>query len=503
MTRLIVSIAGQELESLVSRAQTAMAEGADLVELRLDALTVAPTSLEAMAAHLPTGRWIATYRSRTEGGAGDLADALVGRLLTVAADAGAIVDVEESLLARDVTVSDPKATPIIVSHHDCAGRPESPARILAQSEERGVAVVAKLAWRSDTVSDVIEACRLMGERPEGRIVIPMGEKGLAARVLAAKFGAWGSFCAPDASSATAPGQVTLSDMWSLYRWDRINPETRVLGVIGSPVAHSLSPALFNAQFADAGWNGVYLPWRIDSEVELQDFLNDCRRQAWFGAHGFSVTIPHKAAALRLADDVEPLAERIGAANTLVHVSNGWRAFNTDYVGALVAIEMGMGLDSGEFKGLRVAILGAGGVARAVVAGLCDRGAIVTIYNRTAERAGELAGAFGCRIGRWDERVRLDCDLVVNCTSVGMHPQTEASPLPPEAFEHRPAVFDTVYNPMQTKLLRDASEAGCGTIDGVTMFVQQAAAQYRIWTDQDANPTLMEQVVRAKLTTGNA
>ncbi|MCB9850410.1 MAG: shikimate dehydrogenase [Phycisphaerales bacterium] len=507
MARLITSIACSTAGELIAAANSALAEGADLVELRLDALGLAERrSTLKLASSLPRGRWLATCRSVREGGACMHSSADRFEILAEAVSAGAaFVDIEAADLV-EAGAQAPTGARLVISHHDFNGRPSDLAdlfeRLEAIGRDRspaGSPAVAKVAWKSEGPVDSILACELMRVAPDRRIAIAMGEKGLASRALAAKFGAFGTFCSPEHNRATAPGQVSLAEMLHQYRWQRQTPDTRVLGVLGNPVAHSLSPAIFNAQFDQSDFDAVYLPTLVETESELHAFLDACRERPWFGALGFSVTVPHKRAALAWAGDhVEPLARRIGAVNTLHFTDAGVRAYNTDYSGALAAITQGMGITDPEFANLPVAVLGAGGVARAVVAGLCDRGAKVTIYNRTAQSATDLASEFGCDAANWDDRHRHDAKLIVNCTSVGMHPRVDASPMPPDGLSDKVAVFDTVYNPRETKLLRQAREAGAVTIDGVAMFVHQAAEQYRIWTGSDADLSLFERIVTDRL-----
>jgi 3-dehydroquinate dehydratase/shikimate dehydrogenase len=270
-------------------------------------------------------------------------------------------------------------------------------------------------------------------------------------------------------------------MRNSFRSKVIIESTRVYGVIGSPVSHSLSPLIFNRQFAADALDAVYLPLLIDDEQELGRFLETARRCTWLNARGFSVTLPHKSAALRWAGDgADTLARRIGAANTLV-LAGPLAAFNTDYSGAIQALHEDAGLDREKIAGLTVAVLGAGGVARAVVAGLCDAGASVTIYNRTHDRSQQLADEFGAQARSWDDRINLKDQLVINCTKLGMAPDVDQSPLPQSALQHQPVVFDTIYTPTRTRLLRQATAAGCKTVAGPSMFVHQAAAQYNLWT----------------------
>ena len=299
--------------------------------------------------------------------------------------------------------------------------------------------------------------------------------------------------------------MTLDAFKGLYHHDSMDRETELFGVLADPVGHSLSPAIHNACLADRGINGVYLPLLVQGDRDgLFTFLDRVFARPWLGFRGFSVTVPHKHSALDYVRQkggfIEPLVEQIGAANTLVverratSEERQLRAYNTDYAGALDAIVERMGIVRDGLGDLPVAVVGAGGVARAIVAGLTDAGAKVTIYNRTVERAEQLAADFHCACSGLEGLSRLDARLIVNCTSIGMHPKVDATPVRPEVLGPDMAVFDTVYNPPQTLLLQQARAAGARTIDGVAMFVNQALAQFRLFTGQPANPTLMRNVV---------
>ncbi|GJM24040.1 MAG: hypothetical protein DHS20C16_04550 [Phycisphaerae bacterium] len=288
-------------------------------------------------------------------------------------------------------------------------------------------------------------------------------------------------------------------MLDQYRWANIDSDTKFFGVIGSPVGHSLSPAIFNAQFGAQNYNGVYLPLLVESEDELTRFLENCRTNTWLDAMGFSVTIPHKEAVCRwLGDRADSAAQRIGAVNTLRLLDGEYRGFNTDYLGILEALRSGAGFETISLKSKRATIFGAGGAARAAVAALVDSGCDLTIFNRSAARAEALAREFGCEFGTWDDRGVGTPDLIVNCTSVGMWPNVDESPMPANALRAETVVFDTVYKPRQTALIQDAQAAGCRTIGGIEMFIHQAAAQYRIWTGADADLELLRQTAESAL-----
>jgi 3-dehydroquinate dehydratase/shikimate dehydrogenase len=410
------------------------------------------------------------------------------------------------LAAAPLGTSDRGSPRLILSSHDFDARPQDPAAIFAAMAAQQDLAAVKLAWRAGNILDNFVALDLLRNSTVPTIALCMGEDGLLSRVLARKFGAFASYCATLPGEETAPGQLSLSEMLDLYRWRALGPSTRLYGVVGDPVAHSLSPVLFNALFARHGIDAVYLPLRIDARGEvLGGFLGGCLERPWLDVGGFSVTVPHKeAAAAFVGKQIDPLASRIGAVNTLVpQPGGGFSGSNTDYAGALAAITEALGRDRQDLAGLRVHVLGAGGVARAIVAGLrdCPDGPRIpiTIYNRTQARAETLAKEFGCRCEPWDRRAeRTDADLLINCTSLGMWPAVDQTPMPAGRFVEDLVVFDAVYNPARTRLLGEAQSAGCRTIDGVTMFIHQAAAQFALWTGQKPDEAFMRTTVEAQL-----
>ena len=411
----------------------------------------------------------------------------------------------------------PTGTGLILSSHDFEARPaDLDRRVLAMADAPACRVM-KLAWRARSLRDNLEAFDLLHARHKPTIALCMGEAGLPSRVLAKKFGATLTFAAVDDEGGTAPGQPTLDQIKRLYRWDALGPDTAVFGVIGHPVGHSLSPAIHNAGFDAADFNGVYLPMPIPPEYEhfkatVLTWLEHPRLN--FG--GASVTIPHKANLLRFVEekrgDITPLAAQIGAANTLVRRDDGsLYASNTDYAAAIDALCDVGGLDRSAVADRRVAVLGAGGAARAVVAGLADLGATVVVYNRTRAKADALAAAFADAKGKvvaasMDKLCDSCCHAIVNCTPLGMHPHADASPIDPadapwgrQRQGEAVVVFDTIYNPAKTKLLRDAAAAGCNTVSGVEMFVRQAVRQFELWTQVEAPLDVFRGVVLEALT----
>jgi len=342
----------------------------------------------------------------------------------------------------------------------------------------------KIAAQCDSLA---EATKLLefARRRRNVVAIPMGDVSLPARFLALR--ARGSLMYAPVEDATAPGQISLEEMKRVYRAGCLSGHTRVYGVIGDPVSHSLSPVMQNAGFAARRINAVYLPFLVR---DLRDFLRSIEP---LGLSGFSVTIPHKERILDRLDDCDPLAARIGAVNTVV-VRGGGKlyGYNTDYVGVLRSLETRIPL-----RGSRVLILGAGGAARAVAFALAQAGAAVCVTARRMHRARALAKAAG---GEPVERRRLRgefFDAIVNATPVGMHPHGDASPVAANELNCR-LVFDTIYRPRKTRLLRLAERRGIETVSGVEMFVAQGTAQFEIWTGERAPAAAMRGAVEDAL-----
>ena len=467
--------------------------GADAVECRLDYLAVPPTEadLRRLLADAPLAV-IATNRPVDEGGKfqGSPGDRI--RTLAAAAQAGAeFLDLELAVPAHDR----PKA-PTILSHHDFNAIPADLDRIAADMDASPSAV-NKIAFTAAGPEDALRALDLVRACRKPTIALAMGQAGLPSRILAKKFGAFGTFASLERGSESAPGQPTLAELTGLYRWGAIGPDTAVCGVIGCPVAHSMSPAIHNAAFAAAGVDAVYVPLLVQPGSEnFSRFMDAVLARPWLDWRGLSVTIPHKENALAYvgADNCDPLAVEIGAVNT-VTISRGGslRGDNTDYAAAIDALCGCMGIAREQLAGRGVAVLGAGGAARAIVAALAHYRAEVTIYNRTVSRGEKLAAEFNCRAAGRDALGGLAAEIVINCTPVGMHPNVDAAPLdeiPPCVR----VVFDTIYNPVETRLLAEARAAGASTVSGLDMFVSQAVAQFEIWTETPAPRTVMRDVL---------
>ena len=404
----------------------------------------------------------------------------------------------------------------IISAHDFNGRPERLHNLILEMNAVAAAAVTKIAWSPRSIRDNIEAFEILQSRQRPTIALCMGEHGMISRMLAKKFGAYLTFASLDRGSETAPGQVSIAEMKSLFRWDDLNARTKVYGVVGSPVSHSMSPAIHNAAFAKSGYNGIYLPLLVNPGYEsFKAFMESFIEFSALDLCGLSVTIPHKENALRYliekTAEIDPLARRIGAVNTIAIERDGngvasVRGLNTDYDAILDSITDRLNCGREELAGRRVAVLGAGGTGRTAVAALASCGATVVVYNRTRERAEALAAEFNGHGGKvvassFDKLRGSCCQIYLNTTSIGMHPNIDASPFgtaTTPSLDEDTLVFDAVYNPMQTRLLQQARAAGAKTVAGIEMFVRQAAAQFKTWTHTPAPMEHMRQIIESRL-----
>jgi 3-dehydroquinate dehydratase/shikimate dehydrogenase len=283
-------------------------------------------------------------------------------------------------------------------------------------------------------------------------------------------------------------------MRETFRYESIRPDTVVYGVIADPVGHSLSPHVHNAAFDAKGINAVYCPFRVPAD-DLDQFIKDAPR---LGIRGLSVTIPHKEAIARHLTKVDPAVKSIAAVNTVVFDGSDVIGYNTDYNAAMDCLELTLGTIGAKpspLKNKRVLVLGAGGVARPIVYGLKSRGALVTVASRTRSRSDRLAHAFDSKALDWEMRQRVQCEILINCTPVGMHPNVDESPVSKTFLKPSMLVFDTVYNPESTLLVKDGRARNCHVITGVEMFIRQAMLQFFLFTHQEAPTELMREVLK--------
>lgn len=550
MTQICVPIMVEEHASAIRDATLAAEHGADLIEYRIDVFfedkedstdllqdRIDRVLALVKASPLPC---IVTCRPHWEGGEyyGDDDERVsMYEALGTSDHPPAYIDVELATYTRsanikqkiNLAVDHPNqqravSTRLILSTHDFEGRPSDLTRKILQMQDEPACAVVKIAYRARSIRDNLELFEILRDQTKPTIALGMGEFGVMSRILAPKFGGFLTFASLRDESTTAPGQITIEDLINLYRFRSIKPTTKVYGIIGWPVKQSLSPLVHNAGFEQIGWDGVYVPMPVEGSYESFKAtvlsLIDHRELNFEGA---SVTIPHKEHLLQCYPELDhhPSQTRmLGSANTLcfeidhsdelnLHEVFNPHPENTDSF----AIHELMKNELGSVQGSKVMIFGAGGVARGVLAAVARSGCTVFIVNRDMQRAESLVeeltnGATPYSMNSiypttLNEISKHLCDIYINCTPVGMTggPDPDGLSIPiPDMPNLSPdtVFFDTVYNPIETPMLKAAKERGYRTIDGVQMFVKQAAAQFEIWTGQAAPEELFDTLVRNKL-----
>jgi len=267
----------------------------------------------------------------------------------------------------------------------------------------------------------------------------------------------------------------------------IDQHTDLYGVLGKQIGHSLSPVMHNAAFSATGLNAVYLAF------EAEDIGGCIKGIKALGIKGASITIPFKTAVIPYLSDIDPLARRIGAVNTIVNENGRLKGYNTDALGALKALEEEIRL-----PGMTCLIIGAGGAARAIGSLLREKGVSITVANRSSGRGEELARSLGCPYISFEKIGKRKTDILINTTPVGMYPQVDQCPVPEHVLEQGMVVMDIIYNPLETRLLRIARARGCTAISGIQMFLHQGAEQFRLWTGIDPPLEVMSHAVNEAL-----
>ncbi|HLM56468.1 MAG TPA: type I 3-dehydroquinate dehydratase, partial [Pyrinomonadaceae bacterium] len=468
-----------ELAGAIGRAS----EVSDIIELRLDCLeggelAAARAALPELKRRVPRP-FLYTLRPAEQGGHGRPS---VDERLAFWESAGALlsdegrdfVDLELDLLESPHgprLVAALEGFTIICSHHDFEGTPGD-LESLYERMARTPARVVKIAARAREITDCVPLLRLLERaRREGRemIAVAMGEAGVLTRVLATARGAFLTYGSLDAEQATAPGQVTAAELRESYRVPELGAGASVTGLVGSPVGHSLSPRMHNAAFRALGLEAVYLPFEVANVSEFVRRMASPRtRELEWNLRGFSVTAPHKVGVMGLLDRVEERAAEVGAVNTVVVEGPELRGYNTDVDAALKPLRGRL-----ELRGARVAVMGAGGAARALLQGLRESGAGATVFARDLRRGGELASRFSAGSASLEGASFGDFDVVVNATPLGTRGEREAD-TPAVASQLRGArvAYDLVYNPRETRFLKEARAAGCETLGGLDMLVAQ-------------------------------
>ncbi len=483
---ICVPIIAKTTESAIEEIKEAE-KLADILELRIDYLQ--NPDLAALL-RVKTKPVIITNRKKGEGGnfTGSEADRLA--ILEKAIDEGAeYIDIEWScgldIIKKFNHITKGTKTRIICSWHNFQSTPKNLPELYQEMKEKGIDII-KIVTMANSINDNVIIFNLLAQAKKDKqdiITLCMGAHGEISRILSPLMGSYLTFASLHKGKESAPGQIEARVLKTFYRVPKLKGNSLLIfGLIGNPVNKSQGYRIFNKAFNHSGLNNIYINFLVE---DVASFLDNFRN--YFS--GLSVTMPHKQEILHYIDNQDPILKSIGAVNTIVKKNSQLIGYNTDYLGALQAIEAHLPLAE-----KKVTLLGAGGVSRAIAYGILKKGGNLLILNRTIEKARQLADELGCAYGGLEEVKDLDCDLLINGTSIGMAPKVDLTPVPRSCLKASMIVFDTIYNPLKTRLLKDAQEQGCATISGVEMFLQQAAVQFTLWTGLEAPIEIMRSAI---------
>ena len=490
MGKVCVAIIGSTPAEMLDRASTAAREN-PFLEFRLDYLAKPLAALPKLKEFLAErGEVTAVATCRRAPCGGKFKGTILAELevLQKAASSGFhLVDLElqtaESIKAPEFEKLRARGSALILSYHDFQATKDLDSIFdrIRVYEPEFVKIVSTAKSLSDNVvmMHFLERARDMANL----IGICMGDQGLISRVLGIRAGSIFTFAAATEGEETGPGQIAARTLRDTYRIGQIDAATKVYGVCGTPIKHSLSPIMMNTAFRRETVNAVYLALQTN---KLSDLLKLVREVP---LHGLSVTMPLKQEIMKHLENTDPISAEIGACNTIVRSQDGkLYGFNTDVGGIVRPLERRLSL-----KGAKILVLGAGGAARAAVFGLARKGAEVLVLNRTPQTAQKLAREAKAKTIRRDQVAKSSFDVIVNATPIGMHGVKPQHILEAKEINAR-LVFDLVYNPVDTPLIRMAREKGIPVITGIEMFVQQGARQFEIWTGKPAPEDEMLRVV---------
>ena len=458
---------------------------ADILELRLDLMS--DYDLDALLA-ASTKPCIVTNRTKREGGqfSGSEEERIV--LLKQAMVAGAeYVDIETSTpkeLLKPFLQSERKSK-VILSYHNFTDTPEETEHLYELMCGMPADILKIVTYARDINNNLALFNLIHRSKKDGKklIALCMGEKGEISRILSPLLGGFLTFGSLETGKETAPGQITGASLRDIYRVCDKRDAFKIFGVIGNPVYKSMGYLIHNRAFKEIGSTDIYVPFLVDN---VENFFKGF--SPYF--EGLSVTMPFKEDIMALMDKIEETAKRIGAVNTVVRDETGWKGYNTDCMGALKALEKHVDL-----KGKNVLIVGAGGTAKAIGYGVQEKGAKITVtYNRNKEKGLQLAKELAAKVVNIQDAGEEEIDVLINCSPVGMSPNQEETPISSRYLRKGMVVFDSVYNPLETRLIREAKVAGCVTISGLELFVNQAVGQFELWTGQKAPADPMRDVV---------
>ena len=460
---------------------TSAVEIADVLEFRLDLIETYELNALLDASSLPV---IVTNRSKLDGGQFKGEDEDRVQSLRDALKAGAdYVDIEVStpreILQPLLEESDP--TQIILSYHDFSHTPEDFNPLYETMCEMPGEIIKIVTYARDLHDNLkmFELLKRAKQEKQKLIGLCMGNLGEISRILSPLFGGFLTFGSLATGQESAPGQMPAITLKDIYRVNDERADFKVYGVVGNPVSKSLGYLVHNRAFHEKDSPDIYVSFLVDN---VEKFFNGFKDLF----SGLSVTMPAKEQIMPLLSRVDETAKKIGAVNTVVREGNQWVGYNTDCSGAIKALEACTSL-----QGKNVLILGCGGTAKAIGYGVKEKGGRLTItYHGDKERGESLAKELACELVHAREAGTRPIDILINCSPVGMSPNVDETPFLARDLKQGMVVFDSVYNPMETKLLREAKTAGCTVIPGIELFINQAARQFELWTGQTAPTEIM-------------
>jgi len=461
-----ISITEKNL-SLIKKAVNSTKKFNSLIELRLDYVENLSDELLIDLINLAREKIIMTFRTKNQGGQKSISKQDYQNIIKTSVENDCRwIDLEFSSSVK-INFS-LKNTKIILSHHNFRNTPQNLDKIITKMRKKPHNILKFVTFAND-INDNFRVFRLL-QKHENIVSFCMGEKGEISRVLCLKYGSVFTYSFLEGHIASAPGQIEASFLKNIYRIDKINKKTKIYGLIGKNIINSNSKFIHNDYFAKSRINACFLNFKIDNSKELKEFIENFRNFGFFGA---AVTIPYKEKIMPFLDSLDETAQKIGAVNTIKVVSGRLVGFNTDYLGAIKAME-----EQTKLSNKKILVLGSGGATRAIIYGLSLKNCFVSIAGRNTRKVKKLAQEFDCKPIKMEQAkiYSYKYDILINCTSVGMNEDKTLL----ENFVKNQVVMDIVYSPLETKLIRLAKKIGCKTITGDRMLDLQAVEQQKIW-----------------------
>jgi 3-dehydroquinate dehydratase/shikimate dehydrogenase len=499
MTTICVPVRVHRPEQLIGAIEVA-AQNGTLIEVRVDYLSLPEETLPILRdlrIELQS-RIIITFRKPEQGGqlphSEDVRRSFWSRASQLP---NVLFDVELDLLRGQSRLAFDLSR-VICSHHDFTRVPEDLDEIYERMAATQARII-KIAAQANDAIDCLPIFKLLERaRSEHRelIAIAMGQRGLLTRVLGPSRGSLLTYGCLNDESATAPGQIKANDLRNLYRVDSIDSATRIHGLIGNPVGHSISPYIHNAAFAESHLNAIFVPIELDNVAAfLERMVRPGSRQIEWNVRGLSVTAPHKSTVIGHLNWIDAAAREIGAVNTIVVEGDELHGYNTDAIGFIGPLKA----RREPLTGLRCAVIGAGGAGRATIWALKQEGADVCVLARDKSKAEFLSKTFDVKYQQLSQRSFAGYDLLVNATPLGTRGSRENETIATaEQLRGVRLAYDLVYNPFETRFLSEARAAGCEMIGGLEMLIAQAVEQFKLWTGKQPNVDVMRDAATRRL-----